>query len=572
MPPAIKIRDVYPDKATYRPGQHATILVALDNRGPDPFAGWLAADLMHLTKRLGEATTAVSVRAGGTITAGLALELPSDDFTGYGVDVRLRDERGTELALVSTGLDVLSNWALAPRYGFFADFRSSEADTAARTTALARYHINVVQFYDWMWRHYALLPPSGQDQFVDGMGRRLSLTTVKNKIAQAHRLNMAALAYGAVYGAEPEYFETHQDWALYKADGAPESIEKLFYIMNIAPGSPWNEVIVLEYVKAVTEMDFDGIHMDQYGFPKQAHLGGKDGPLVDVGAAFAPLIERSAAAVAAARPGGQVIFNNVNDWPTPLTAPAHQAAVYVEVWPPNDTYYDLQRLIEDGKRAAGNQKQVILAAYIAPLCLTRDDAEKMPQAEEAARLAAATIFANGGFHLLMGERDGALCDAYYPKYAPLRPEFAAVMRGYYDFFVRYENWLVDPRLELLPAAAVGGEGKVRLGGDRAYGSRPQQDATWVIAREAPGLLTLSLLNLAGQTNTLWNALHTAPTPQVDIPVSLRTAAVVRSVTFASPDRDGGRPQPLAFQTERNRVTFTIPYLDRWDLVIVETAG
>jgi dextranase len=567
VPPEITVLDAFPDKATYLPGQSATINVVLRNGGTMPFAGQLAADLMYLTAKVADVRAPIAVAGGQTLTATVTLRPPADDFRGYGVDVRVLDSAGAPVATASTALDMLSNWALAPRYGFFADFAANEPDTAARAAALSKYHINVVQYYDWMWRHYELLPPSSEDQFVDGMGRRLSLKTVKDKIALAHQHNMAALAYGAVYGAEPEYFTKHQDWALFKADGTPESIERLFYVMNIAPGSPWNDVIVGEYVKAVADLEFDGIHMDQYGFPKVAHVGGKDGPVVDVGKAFGPLIDRSAAAVRQVRPGAQVIFNNVNDWPTELTAARDQAAVYIEVWPPHDSYYDLQRLIVRGKEAAGGKKQVILAAYMTPLCLTKDKPEKIPQAEEGTRLTSAAIYANGGFHLLLGEQNGALCDPYYPKYATLRAEFVPVMRAYYDFTVRYENWLADPRLELLPYEAVGADGRVRLGIEN-YSSKPRPDLVWAIAREAPGTLTLSLVNMVGLNNYLWNAVHEPPTPQEHIPVTLQVVAPVQSVVLASPDTDGGRAQALDFQAQGNAVTFTVPRLDRWDLVIV----
>ena len=566
-PPDISLLDVYLDKATYLPGERPAITVILANRGQTAFVGEVALDLMHLMDTVATARVPVDLSAGQTITATLSLQPPADDFRGYGVEVAVLDTAGRAVATAATALDVLSNWALAPRYGFFADFGADEPDTATRAATLSKYHINVVQFYDWMWRHYALLPPPGEDLFVDGMGRRLSLTTVKQKIDLAHRYNMAALAYGAVYGAEPEYFAEHRAWALFKADGAPESIERLFYIMNIAAGSPWNDVIAGEYVKAVVELDFDGIHMDQYGFPKQAHVSGKDGPVVDVADAFGPLIDRSAEAVAAAKPGAQVIFNNVNDWPTELTAAHDQAAVYIEVWPPHDTYYDLQRLIVRGKAAAGSAKQVILAAYVSPFCLTKDQPEKAPQAEEAARLASAAIYANGGFHLLLGEADGALCDPYYPKYATMRPEFAAVMREYYDFVVRYENWLADPALALLPYDTVGEAGRVRLGIED-YSSKPRKGSVWVIAREAPGYATLSLVNLVGVNNTLWNVLHEPPKPQRGIPVTMRASGPVESVVLTTPDADAGRPLALDFQTEGDQITFTVPALDRWDLVIV----
>ena len=40
-----------------------------------------------------------------------------------------------------------------------------------------RLHLNAVQFYDWMYRHARLLPPT--DDFVDPLGRELSLATVR---------------------------------------------------------------------------------------------------------------------------------------------------------------------------------------------------------------------------------------------------------------------------------------------------------------------------------------------------------------------------------------------------------
>lgn len=95
-----------------------------------------------------------------------------------------------------------------------------------------------------MYRHYQLLPP--QDKFTDGMERKLSLNTILEKIDLCHRSNMAALAYGAVYGAEPEFFKEHPDLALYNGKGAPESIGNLFYIMDIRKESPWHDLIISE--------------------------------------------------------------------------------------------------------------------------------------------------------------------------------------------------------------------------------------------------------------------------------------------------------------------------------------
>ena len=567
----VLIVDAFCDKATYLPGQSAEISAVIRNDGHASFTGNLRADLRYLTTTVASAQIPVTVSAGRTITVTLVLQPPTQSFRGYGVDLAVVFGDDKEIAIRSTALDVLDHWSQAPRYGFFSDFGPDEIDVDQRAENLSRYHINVVQFYDWMWRHYKLLPPT--EEFTDALGRRLSLRVVKEKIAQAHTRNMAALAYGAVYGAELEFYLNHEDWALYRVDGKPESLADLFYIMDITPGSPWNDQIINEFAKAVTELDFDGIHMDQYGFPKAARAGSGDGPVVDLTMVFPPLIDRTAATVAAAKPQakpsgpGQVIFNNVNDWPTENTAPRDQAAVYIEVWPPHDYYSDLQTLIERARKFAERKKQVILAAYMTPLCLTKDLSSKIDEAEEGTVMTNAVITANGGFHLLFGEANGALCDPYYPNYATLRPSFAQVMRTYADFGVRYENWLADPRFVLMPKEAIGPDRTVQLGSND-YGAQPQQGKIWVIARTKSDAMTLSLINLVGKHNTLWNALHDPSVPLSDIPVTLKIDRRVAAVILASPDRDDGRPQPLSFVVDGNLLSFTVPFLQRWDLIVI----
>ena len=82
-------------------------------------------------------------------------------------------------------------------------------------------------------------------------------------------MNAAAMAYGAVYGAEPEYADEHPELVLRDKNGDRVHLAELFYIMDIAPKSPWTPLIVNEFAETVRELDFDGIHLDQYGFPKE---------------------------------------------------------------------------------------------------------------------------------------------------------------------------------------------------------------------------------------------------------------------------------------------------------------
>ncbi len=264
----VTIRAAWPDQATYRPHEPAAVHVALDNVMGEAWHGALEMRLSWLDEVIAIVRRRVVVPSEGTMET-VSLRLPHESFRGYGVDLAVRDEHGHLVAEGTTALDVLDDWTQAPRYGFLSDFTPGTLDPATAVDMLARYHINVVQFYDWMWRHYALMPP--RDDFEDALGRALSLRVVRDKVAACRAWGMGALGYAAVYGAEPEYALAHPDEMLYDAAGEPYSLEKLFYIMNIHEGNPWRARILDEMARAVREVPFDGLHLDQYGFPGFAH-------------------------------------------------------------------------------------------------------------------------------------------------------------------------------------------------------------------------------------------------------------------------------------------------------------
>src|SRR5262249_30768110 len=157
---------------------------------------------------------------------------------------------------------------------------------------------------------------------------------------------------------------------------------------------------------------------------------------------------------------------------------------------------------------------VILAAYMAPLGALKGT--EHARAEAATLLTSATIWANGGFQLLMGERDAALHHAYYVTHTQLRPAFAQVMRAYYDFVVRYMNVLADRRLgaagpEAQPALTVAIDGM-------RVAVQAEAGAVWAISRAMPGYTTLSLINLTQAATCEWNEPTTPATAQTDLVV------------------------------------------------------
>ncbi len=553
------IVDVAPDRASYRPGEPARVLVtiaAAESAAP----ARIALELTHLDRTIARLEQDVALAAGAVTQVAFALALPPDTPRGYGLDAALLDAAGLPAARGSGALDVLDRWAQAPRYGFLSDFSPGQHDVAERCDSLLRNHLNVVQFYDWMWRHYVLLPPADQVDpadggFTDALGRRLSLATVRAAIAAVQARGAAALAYGAVYGAEPEYADAHPELALFDDHGQRVSLAGLFYIMNIAPESPWVPAIVAEFARCVRELGFDGIHLDQYGFPKTATDA--SGAPADLSEHFPPLIDAARAAVVEARPSAGVIFNAVGNWPIETVAATTQDAVYIEVWPPDVSYNDLRRLVR-AARQLGRNKPVILAAYLSPFLDCAP--EHIAEAEAAALLATAVIAAVGGSHLLLGERDGILCDPYYPKYATLRPGFVPRMHAYYDFVVRYEEWLSDGALSDWDGADV-----MLDGAPAAAEATPGR--VWAIARRRPGYRVVHLVNLSDQDTTDWNALRTPPAPRGPLALRLGGVPPLRELLLLTPDAEHGRPIALDFQQLGTEIEATIAELAVWAVVV-----
>jgi len=304
------------------------------------------------------------------------------------------------------------------------------------------------------------------------------------------------------------------------------------------------------------------------GFPQDQTFGPKPcATPYDLSEDFPSFIDDARVAVREARAGSRVIFNAVGNWPIETVAPTTQDATYIEVWPPYDGYKDLQAPILEARRLAP-AKQVILAAYLTPLQGASGDA--LPLAEAATRLASAAIWANGGFHLLMGERH-ALCDPYYPAYATMTPAFARVMRRYYDFVVRYENALSDTRLTTVTGAR--GLDAVRVEG-MAASPFAEPGTIWTVARAMPGLHTVSLINLRGVTEANWNTPQPTPPSLYDVEVEVRVDGAVGAVFAARPDGDNMNAIPLvAHSIQRGVPTWVgvrLPRLDYWSLIVIKT--
>lgn len=168
----------------------------------------------------------------------------------------------------------------------------------------------------------------------------------------------------------------------------------------------------------------------------------------------------------------------MNDWPVESVAGSAQDSIYIEVWPPHDTYLDLMQLISKARSLSGG-KQVILAAYMHPFA----EKNNPESAEKSFLLTFAVIHASGGCQLVLGENKGTLCDSYYNKYATLRDEFLPKVKAYSDFVVRYGELLFAKAITDISMTATGGinEDILFSSEQTGFSVKPEADKVWTKA-------------------------------------------------------------------------------------------
>jgi len=545
--------DIYPHRAFYRPGEVVQLDVSLT--GQVLPAVQIVISIVYLSDEMARLSEPIDQVSGDAATIEMTWMPPPVAPRGYGVDAWAVDGGGRVIAATSTAFDVLEHWTQAPRYGFLMDFGPERVSFDSTMRWLTSYHVNGLQFYDWMYRHDQLLPPT--DIFQDPLGRRLSLTTVRQLIDAAHARGIAAMPYTAIYAASTRFFRQHPDWALRDAKGDPILFgDDFLAIMNPAPGSPWTLHLQDQFVQILEKTGFDGIHLDQYGDPKLAcDSAGNQVDLGQIVPRFIDLIKRTATRI---RADATVVFNCVGNWPIERAVESQQDFVYIEVWPPDTQYENLHRLIIEAQTLSDG-KPVVLAAYIDPAQTVN------------ARLTDAVIFASGGYHVELGETEGMLSDPYFPKYGRMSDELATALRRYYDFLVRYENVLsLDTR-----DTTARRSGQVTIEGIDTDANHLCHKV-WVITREGPGCEAINLINLLDVSEPAWNGPHDQHvTPVTNLQVRCYPHRPVQRIWWASPDDKNPQMYALDFGVgtdERGTyVTFAVPVLMYWDLIIVEHA-
>ncbi len=454
---------------------------------------------------------------------------PDEVKGGFGIQAELSDEVGLLLGTATTAFDILDDWTVFPRYGFLCDFFPNREDIEGTLKDLLRFHINGLQYYDWQYRHDQLISP--KESYLDPLGRELSLNTIKEFLQQCEKYGIKSMPYMAVYAASLAFWNEHPEWALYDPECKPYYFEDFLGIMNPSPNSPWTEHIKNECDQVLSKLGFDGIHIDQYGEPREGQDAG--GNIVDLPTAFQSFIND----LKSNHPTGSIVFNAVKNWPIESLAESQQDFMYIEIWPPNTSYLELGEIVSRARILSG-EKPVVIAAYI-------------PSNHEAnVRLADAVIFANGGTRIELGEGKRLLTDPYFPNHESLSLDLENALLNYHDFIVSYGD-IIGPsqkRSQDIPISA------------------PAGIVSTCCIKE--GLISICLINQTGIKKPQWDQVHSEPEVQKDIEIEITTPWIISGVHWGSPDQSDWRLGPIEWAQVTSICRVKIPRLEYWGTLVL----
>jgi dextranase len=533
----MRIIDFYPSQGSFPPGEIVTFSIEIESSAPENIP--LQIYIYHLSDQPIILEQLLRIIPGSQT---IQIEWkPPEKQAGYSARLVIRPSDKTALLQASTAFDVLSNWTDFPRYGFLSDFSASRSDPETALKKLTRFHINGLQFYDWQFRHDQLLAPT--EEYIDPLGRTMSLATIRKLVDAAHQYGMAAMPYLAIYAASADFWRAHTDWALY--DEAQKAIafgDNFLGLMNPSKDSPWSQHLLAEGTRALQGIAFDGLHIDQYGDPKNAWNA--DHTSVNLPQAFVDFIQSASNQ----HPDQTILFNAVGNWPIEALSESAVDFMYIEVWPPDLEYLRLAEIVLNAvSRSCG--KAVVIALYL-------------PANHPANNLLAdAVILACGGTRIELGEDARLLSDPYFPKHEEVSPGLYTALRLLSDFTVRNGEWLRPYNLstteketwkesELNPAfISVDG-------------------AVMTVARRYPKSLTIQLVNFTGlDPHQHWDESHSTSTPQENISIRVQMSSQPSQVFWDCPEQVNCS-QVLNFEYSSGILSFQIPQINFTGLVSI----
>jgi dextranase len=302
-------------------------------------------------------------------------------------------------------------------------------------------------------------------------------------------------------------------------------------------------------------LDFDGYHMDQLGDRGTRYK--YDGSFLNLPESFRLYID----AIKTAAPEKYNVMNAVAQYGQQGISAASSDFLYTEVWSPFDNYSDLANLIKQNNSLCNNSKNTVLAAYMNYDLANNKGYFNTP----SVLMTNAVIFAFGGAHLELGEH--MLGKEYFPNdNLRMKDDLKSALPDYYDFLVAYQNLLRDGG-SFSSVVLTSVDGKMNVSEWPAY-----QGSVAAFGKEVAGEQVIHLINFTNSKTQNWrdnSGIQVAPVVIKDAQLTVSTDATVKKIWTASPDFIGGASRSLNFIQIGNKVSFILPELKYWDMIVVE---
>ena len=543
-------------------------------------------------------------------------KVPAQNFTGYLAEIYVADGIA-EQTLATIGVDVSTEWGRFPRYGFVSHYGSDKTveQVKKEVDMLNRYHMTGIQFYDWQWQHHKLIP-EGASQWKDVGLRDVFKSSIENYITKLHEVGSKCMFYDLLYGVTGNIVDgkpetpanldgkdgVSSDWGwidLHANDKDGYDLHQVqyplgswpsIYVMN--PGNQdWVNYLSKEIKKVYQHLKFDGYHIDQLGRQREAYYtnlqsktedgqkvytGGDRRDTHDFEGYYANFINR----MKSDSKDKSLVMNAVSTFGGPkIVGTKNVEFGYNEMWGDDDYLWNYRKIIQDNRRNNGkNTFNTVFAAYLH--CRNGNGGQFHTS---SALFGNATIFALGGSRIELSG-DHMLFTEYFPDDArKMSDKLQKSIIHYYDFLVAYENYLRDGNAETSVNMTMEGvnvaawdfsepDPTKEKAEDQVIGPKPYSVNTYSTTKgNVTAIQLLNYSNFSRDNFNIRDIKETMPEPNVLLnkKIVLDDAAPVARIWVASPDCFGGAPQEVVFTQNNGKVTFTLPSLEYWTMVVVE---
>jgi len=491
---------------------------------------------------------------------------PSTDFKGYLVELYTILD-GNEKIIGSVGVDVSSDWTRFPRYGFISKYNTmSESEINAIIENLNKFHINGLQFYDWLSDHHKPLagtPENPSESWLDIGGRTNTSATIKTYIAAAKKHNIASMWYDLCYGALQNALAdgVQEEWYMFKdANGASkvgiqlsEPFRSNIYLVN-PNNAGWLDYFSNQVKDVYSVYDFDGFHIDQLG--NQGTVFDYNGSQINLPDGFEAFIQRMKSDF----PHKRHAFNAVSGYGQHKIAISGVDFIYNEIWSEEPNYADLKTII-DINYSINNNLNCVFAAY-----LNYNLGNKMGMFNTPGVLMAdAIMFALGASHIELGEH--MLTHEYFPNdNLSMDKTLETNLIRYYDFLVAYQNILRDGgEFNEVFVSSTNNSAQVQSW-------TPALGKIVTLSKKVGNKQIIHLFNFVNAKHLQWrdpDGTQPEPRLQQNIDLQINMSQNVSKVWTATPDPEGKMYEEIDFSVGTGNITLTIPTLKYWTMLVIE---